>query len=173
MYPGLPVVLHDAAGVDGDPGRVERVDVLQQLLPAAVPLPAQPAAEVLLRPLLALQLLTGLVGVEVTEVGGKRIVGFKLFETLIELDINTILSERNIYLLLTDDADVLQVLEIFLEIIVVLLAAAAEGLAVELEFVFLKQLELGETNLGNQNISVKIFQSNSATAPSPYKYHRC
>ena len=52
-------------------------------------------------------------------------------------------------------------LEIFFEILVVLLAAAAVGLAVELKFVFLKQLELGETNLGNENISVKIFQSNS------------
>ena len=45
-------------------------------------------------------------------------------------------------------------LEIFLEILVVLLAAAAEGLAVELEFVFLKQLELRETDLRNDNISV-------------------
>ena len=80
VVPGLPVVLHDAAGVDGDPGGVDRVDVLQQLLLAGVPLPAQAAAEVLLRPLLALQLLTGLVGVEVPKVTGERIVGFKLLK---------------------------------------------------------------------------------------------
>ena len=153
VVPGLPVVLHDAAGVDGDPGWVERVDVAQQLLPAGVPLPAQSAAEVLLRPLLALQLLTGLVGVEVTEVTGEGIVGFEF--------------------LLTNDANVFQVLEIFLEILIVLVAAAAVGLTVELELVFLKQLELRETYLRNENLLVKIFQSNPATAPSPYKYHRC
>ena len=138
VLPGLPVVLHDAAGVDGDPGGVAAVDVLQQLLPVAVPLLAQPAPEVLLRALLALQLLTGLVGVEVTEVTGEGIVGFEF--------------------LLTNDTDVFQVLEIFLEILIVLVAAAAVGLAVELELVFLKQLELRETYLRNENISVKLFQ---------------
>ena len=109
--PGLPVVLHDAARVDGDPGWVEAVDVVQQLLPTGVSLLAQPAAEVLLRAaILATQLLTGLVGVKVTEVRGEGIVGFEL--------------------LLTDHTDVLQVLEIFLEILVAPLAAAAVGLAV-------------------------------------------
>ena len=109
--------------------------MVQQLLPAGVSLLTQPAPEVLLRAaLLAPQLLTGLVGVKVTEVRGEGIVGFEL--------------------LLTDHTDVLQVLEIFLEILVVPLAAAAVGLAVELEFVFLKQLELRETDLRNDNISV-------------------
>ena len=117
---------------------MERVDVLQQLVPPGLPLPAQPAAEVLLLgALLALQLLTGLVGVEVTEVTGEGIVGFEF--------------------LLTNHADVFQVLEIFLEILIVLVTAAAVGLAVELELVFLKQLELRETYLRNENISVKVF----------------
>ena len=107
---------------------METVDVVQQLLPAGVSLLTQPAPEVLLRAaLLAPQLLTGLVGVKVTEVRGEGIVGFEL--------------------LLTDHTDVLQVLEIFLEILVVPLTAAAVSLAVELEFVFLKQLELREAHL--------------------------
>ena len=55
---------------------------------------------------------------KVPEVTGEGIVGFEF--------------------LLADHTDVLEMLEIFLEIIVILLAAAAEGLAVELEFVFLK-----------------------------------
>ena len=80
------------------------------------------------------QLLTGLVGVKVPEVTGEGIVGFEF--------------------LLADHTDMLEMLEIFLEILVVPLATPAVGLAVELEFVFLKQLELRETDLRNDNISV-------------------
>ena len=157
--PGLPLVLHDAAGVDGDPGGVAAVDVLHQLLPAGVPLLAEAAAEVfLLGPLLAPQLLTGLVGVKVPEVTGEGIVGFEF--------------------LLADHTDVLEMLEIFLEILVVPLATPTVGLAMELEFVFLKQLELRETDLRNDNISVLNILSSPtlsfSLSLSPYKYHsRC
>ena len=156
--PGLPLVLHDPAGVDGDPGGVAAVDVLHQLLPARVPLLAEATAEVLLlRPLLAPQLLTGLFGVKVPEVTGEGIVGFEF--------------------LLADHTDMLEMLEIFLEILVVPLATPAVGLTVELEFVFLKQLELRETDLRNDNISVLNILSSPtlsfSLSLSPYKYHRC
>ena len=71
---------------------------------------------------------------KVPEVTGEGIVGFEF--------------------LLADHTDVLEMLEVFLEILVVPLATPAVGLAVELEFVFLKQLELRETDLRNDNISV-------------------
>ena len=76
----------------------------------------------------------GLVGVKVPEVTGEGILGFEF--------------------LLADHTDVLEMLEIFLEILVVPLATPTVGLAMELEFVFLKQLELRETDLRNDNISV-------------------
>ena len=137
---------------------VRKVLVEPLELPARVPFLAEATAEVLLlRPLLAPQLLTGLVGVKVPEVTGEGIVGFEF--------------------LLADHTDVLEMLEIFLEILVVPLATPAVGLAVELEFVFLKQLELRETDLRNDNISVLNILSSPtlsfSLSLSPYKYHRC
>ena len=60
-------------------------------------------------------------------------------------------------------------LEVLLEVVVVLVAAAAVRLAVELELVFLEQLQLRESHLKTQleDIRVKI------GLYSPYRYHRC
>ena len=135
----IHLVCNVPPGLHHQPGIVPTLTVITATPPIPTVLPCQchqlppvfldysAAGQLLLRPLLALQLLTGLVGVEVTEVTGEGIVGFEF--------------------LLTDDADVFQVLEIFLEILIVLVTAAAVGLAVELEFVLLEQLQLAETDL--------------------------
>ena len=66
----------------------------------------------------------------------------------------------------------LEVLEIFLEVIKVSVAAAAVSLAVGLELVFLKQLQLGESHLNKLKINKKqIFKTIERL--SLYKYHRC
>ena len=60
-------------------------------------------------------------------------------------------------------------LEVLLEVVVVLVAAAAVRLAVELELVFFEQLQLGESHLKTQLEDIRL----KIDLYSPYRYHRC